>query len=131
MLSELLGSFTVLDFDCVTRTDKVARNIELAAVDLKVTVCDQLASLLPALGKAKTCHHVVKPTLDQCQKGRTRVTWSTGGFIVIITELTLKDTVVSFDFLLLSKTDSILARFAAAKFVHTWNTALTINRTFP
>src|SRR6266851_2467131 len=98
-----------LDLDDVVLAHPVGRNVHLLSVDHEVTVPDQLARHVPALGEPGPVHHVVQAALQDLEQVLAGHTPLAGGFLVVAVELPLEDAVDPARLLLLPDLEQVLA----------------------
>ena len=107
-LEESVGNALLTYSDHITGLHQVAGNVDAVAIDGKVAMVHQLASLAAGVGEAQTIHNIVQTALDQGQQVVTGVALVAGGLVVVVPELLLLDTVNKLDLLLLGQLSSIL-----------------------
>src|SRR5215207_4942412 len=98
-----------LDRDHVAVAQRVARDVDAAAVDRPMAVPDQLARLAARRGEAEADEHVVEAALEHAQQVLAGDARLTAGLLVVRAELTLEDAVVAARLLLLAQLDAVLA----------------------
>jgi hypothetical protein len=105
---------TLTNRNDIANTELVGGDVDNVSVDSYVAVGHKLAGLSTAAGNAETIDHVVKTGFNEFHELFTGNATTTGGFGIKLTELTLKDTISIFGFLLLLKLDAIFRNFATA-----------------
>src|SRR5699024_2145923 len=102
------------DRDDVVLLDAVGRDVHALAVDLEVTVGDQLAGRTAGAGQASAVDHVVQAGLQDGQMVGSGAAAATGGRGVVAAELLLHDAVGEAGLLLLLQLGQVLLLLAAA-----------------
>src|SRR3954452_8398550 len=109
LADHLRGTAGGLDGDHVAVAQRVARNVDAAAVNRPVAVPDQLARLAARRGETETHEHVVEAALEHAQQVLAGDARLTAGLLVVGAELTLEHAVVAARLLLLTQLDAVLA----------------------
>ncbi len=104
-LGQRLRAFA--DRDLVADLDLKRRDVDLAAVDLKVTVTDDLTSLAAAHCKAEAIGDVVEAGLKLLEQEFARDAGLVGGLLVVSAELGLEGEVDALGLLLLTKLQTV------------------------
>ena len=108
LLEEVVGNALLANSHHIASLHQVAGNIDAVAVDSKVAMVHQLASLATGVSKAQTVHDVIQAALHGGQQHLTGVAASTSGLVVVITELLLLNAINKLDLLLLGQLSSVL-----------------------
>src|ERR1700722_4123349 len=95
--------------DDVVLANAVRRDVDPAAVHHDVTVTDQLAGHVPALGEPGAEHDVVQPALEDLQQGLAGTAGLAGRLDVVAVELLLEHAVDATGLLLLADLEQVLA----------------------
>src|SRR5579862_8096159 len=97
------------DLDDVVLAHPEGRDVHPAAVDRDVTVPDELAGHVPALGEAGAVHDVVEPALQDLEQRLAGTAGLVGGLDVVAVELLLEHAVDAAGLLLLADLQQVLA----------------------
>ena len=97
VLEESIGNALLTDSDNVTGLHQVAGNVDAVAVDGKVAMVDQLASLTAGVGKAQTINNIIQSALHVGQQHFTGVALCAGSLVVVVTELLLLNAVDKYE----------------------------------
>ena len=92
----------------------IAGDVDLAAVNGKMTVADHLASLRAAHCEAETVNDIVQAALENAQQILAGLALAALCHLVVAAELALENTVVSLCLLLLTKLLAVLGALAAS-----------------
>ena len=92
----------------------IAGDVDLAAVDGKMTVADHLASLRAAHREAETVHDVVEAALKDGQEVLTGLAGAAIRDLKVAAELALQQAIVTLGLLLLTELHAIIGGLAAA-----------------
>src|ERR1022692_2886646 len=100
--------------DFFASTHLVRRNVHLLAIDLHVTVTNQLTGLPPRYGKAEAIDHIVEPALQLLQQHFASDAAGAGGAFKIVTELLFLGKVDALRLLFLAKLQPVADDFGLA-----------------
>src|ERR1019366_8960427 len=102
--------------DFFASTHLVRRNVHLLAIDLHVTVTNQLTGLPPRYGKAETIDHIVEPALQLLQQHFASDAAATGGAFKVVAELLFLGKVDALRLLFLAKLQPVADDLGLAVF---------------
>src|SRR5215218_8566604 len=109
LADRLRGTAGGLDGDHVAIAERIARNVDAAAVDRPMAVPDELARLAARRGEAEAHEHVVEAALEHAQQVLAGDPGLTAGLLIVRAELALEHAVVAARLLLLAELDAVLA----------------------
>src|SRR5215831_1709400 len=104
-----------LHVDRVIWPDEIRRNVHPAAVDLEVSMANELARLGVVRGEAETVDDVVQATLEELDEVLAGHALHARGLEVVAAELALGDAVDALHLLLLAQLLAVVGRLAAAR----------------
>src|SRR5262249_2412313 len=96
-----------------SRFDREGWDVPPLAIDLKVSVADQLSRLGSSVGEAHPEHHVVQPQLQLLEQILAGLTLCRGRAVVVAAELTLEQTVHPLHLLLLAQLHAVAGELHA------------------
>ena len=96
----------------------IGGTIDLAAVDLDVTVHNELTSSPNRAGESSATHDIIEPAFEILQENFAGIALAATSFGEIAAELSLEHAVVVAQLLLLILADAVWLRALAAKTVH-------------
>src|ERR1017187_9994297 len=112
-------------------THLVGRNVDLLAIDLHVTVADQLTGLAPRYGKAEAVDHVIEAALQLLQQYLAGDASGAGGAFKVVAELFFLSKVDALRLLFLAKLQPVADDFGLAVLAVLAGSEITLfDRTF-
>ncbi len=95
------------DFDHITRLNRIGGDIDLAAIDVEVSMAHELTGLGSAGRQTHAVKSIVKPTLEHAEHQFAGDTFLSNRLLVKIPKLSFKNAIVATSFLLFAQLKTV------------------------
>ena len=124
LAAELLN--LIADSDDIADRHRERWAVDLLAIDLHVTVNDELTRAPHGAGETRAADDVVQAQLEELHHHFAGVALATTSFFEVATELLLEHVVMEANLLLLILADSVVLETTATETMHTWRGELAL-----